>query len=172
MHDFPIQGPRTTHWLLLEIARGDLGLVTRHHWWKQGMRLSSSDAGVGEHLFLCGMLKHGTQDDQLNLPDLAMGEAISRRLQLWEERHAEKLRASSDGGVSAGHATERHFFLGRSRPKGSALVAKELETWIASQLAEEAVILKERRKGSENRELVAAASDPGRWNHRKPKWLC
>ena len=29
MHDFPIQGPRTTHWLLLEIARSDLGLVTR-----------------------------------------------------------------------------------------------------------------------------------------------
>ena len=112
MHDFPIQGPRTTHWLLLEIARGDLGLVTRHHWWKQGMRLSSSDAGVGEHLFLCGMLKHGTQHDQLNLPDMAMGEAISRRLQLWEERYAEKLRASTAGGVSAGHATEQHFILG------------------------------------------------------------
>ena len=99
MHDFPIQGPRTTHWLLLEIARGDLGLVTRHHWWKQGMRLSSSDAGVGEHLFLCGMLKHGTQSDQLNLPDLVMGEAISRRLQLWEERNAEKLRASTAVGL-------------------------------------------------------------------------
>ena len=117
------------------------------------------------------MLKRGTQYDQLNLPDMAMGEAMSRRLQLWEERYAEKLRASTAGGVSAGHATERHFILGGSRPKGSTLVAKELETWVASQLAEEAVILKERRKGRENRELVAAASDPGRRNHRMPKWL-
>ena len=32
MHDFPIQGPRTTHWLLLEIARSELGPTARHHW--------------------------------------------------------------------------------------------------------------------------------------------
>ena len=31
LHDFPIQGPRTTHWLLLEIARGKLEPVARHH---------------------------------------------------------------------------------------------------------------------------------------------
>ena len=163
MHDPPIQGPRTTHWLLLEI----LGPVTRHHWWKQAMGLSSSD----EHLFLCEMLGHGTQYDQLNLPDLALDEATQRRLQMWKERYAEKLRASTTGGVSAGHATERHLFLGGSRPNGSALVAKELEKWVASQLAQEAAILMERRKGRESHELGAVASDQGRRNHRKPKWL-
>ena len=63
-----------------------------------------------------------------------------------EERYAEKLRASTAGGVYAGHATERHLFLGGSRPKGSVLVAPELDKWVASQLAEEAAILKERRK--------------------------
>ena len=31
LHDFPIQGPRTTHWLLLEIARSELAPVARHH---------------------------------------------------------------------------------------------------------------------------------------------
>ena len=117
------------------------------------------------------MLGHGTQYDQLNLPDLALGEAISRRLQLGEERYAEKLRASTAGGVSAGHATERHFFLGGSRAKGSGLVAKELETWVACQLAKEAVILKERRKGRENPELVAAASDPGTGTIESPSGL-
>ena len=30
LHDFPIQGPRTTHWLSLEIARSELG-----PWWRQ-----------------------------------------------------------------------------------------------------------------------------------------
>ena len=163
MHDLPIQGPRTTHWLLLEI----LGPVTRHHWWKQAMGLSSSD----ERLFLCEMLGHGTQYDQLNLPDLEMNEATQRRLQLWKERYAEKLCASTTGGVSAGHATERQLFLGGSRPNGSTLVAKELEKWVASQLAQEAAILTERRKGSESHELGAVASDQGRRNHRKPKWL-
>ena len=41
--------------------------------------------------------------------------------------------------------------------------------WVASQLAEEPAILKERRKGREERELVAAASDPSGRNHRKPE---
>ena len=73
------------------------------------------------------------------------------------------------GGISARHATERRLFLGGSRPKGSAVGAPELEKWVASQLAEEAAILEERRKGREERELVAAASDRGGQNHRKPK---
>ena len=63
-----------------------------------------------------------------NLSDgLALGEAVPRRLQFWEERYAEKLRVTTAGGVLAGHATERHLFLGGARPKGSALVAPELE---------------------------------------------
>ena len=32
LHDFPIEGSRTTHWLPQEIARSELGLVARHHW--------------------------------------------------------------------------------------------------------------------------------------------
>ena len=84
LHDFPIQGPRATHWLLLEIARSELGPVARHHWWKQAMGLSSSDPGVDERLFLCEMEGHRTEYDQLNLPDLALVEAASRRLQLWK----------------------------------------------------------------------------------------
>ena len=85
------------------------------------------------------------------------------------ERYAEKLRSSTAGGVPAGNATERHLFLGGARQKGSALAAQELEKWVASQLADEAAVLKERRKGREERELVAPASDAGSWTERKPK---
>ena len=55
------------------------------------MELSSSDPGVDEHLFFFELLGHRSQCDQLNLPHLALGEAVSRRLQLWEERDAEKM---------------------------------------------------------------------------------
>ena len=72
LDDFSIQGLRPRHWLLLE------------HWLRQAMGLSSSVPGVDEHHFLCEMLGHGTQFDQLNLRDLSLGEAVSRRLQLWE----------------------------------------------------------------------------------------
>ena len=121
------------------------------------MGLSSSDPGVD----------HGTQHDQLNLLDLALGEAVSRRLQLWEKRYTEKLRASAAGGVSA--------VFRRSIPRNDISSWAELdqfeaklEKWVASQLAEEAAILKEKRKGREERELVAVGSDPRGRNHRKP----
>ena len=76
---------------------GEFGPVTRHHWWRQAMRLSSSDPGVDEHLSLCELPGHGTQYVQLNLP-VALSDAVSRWLQLWEQRHAEKLHASTASG--------------------------------------------------------------------------
>ena len=85
------------------------------------MTLSRSDLGVDEHLFLFEMHDHGTRYDQHNLLDLALGDTISRRLQLWEERYAEKLRASTAGGVSAGHASERHLFLSALEVVGFAI---------------------------------------------------
>ena len=110
----------------------------------------------------------GWEFDQLNIPNLAVFESVARRLQLWEERYAEKLRQATDGSTStAGHASERHLFLGGSRPKGAALVAPLLERFVADRLAEEASVLKERRKGRKERELLAAASTPTTGGKRK-----
>ena len=68
-----------------------MGLVAGHHWWKQKMGLLLADPGVDEHLFSCYMLDHGTQYEQANLPDFALGE---------------KLGTSTSGRVSAGHAPD------------------------------------------------------------------
>ena len=81
-------------------------------------------------------------------------------MQLWEQRHAEKLRVATDGRTGAGHASERNLFFRGSRPKGAALVAPTLQRWVASQLVREASILKERRKEREERHLLAAATVP------------
>ena len=104
--DFPVRG----HWLLGIIGGGQIHNET------------NKDPEIVEHLFLYDLLGYATYHDQLSCPSLAVADAIARRLQLWEERYAEKLRAFTAGGVSAGHATECHLFLGGSRPKGSALV--------------------------------------------------
>ena len=129
------------------------------------------DPGVDEHLFLSELLSLGAEVDQLNLPNLAVFESAARRLQLWEERYTEKLRMASDGAGTAGHASERHLFLGGSRPKGAALVSPQLERFVADRLSEEASVLKERRKGREERELLAAATTPsgGGNNNNKKK---
>ena len=91
-------------------------------------------------------------------------------LQLWEERYAVKLRVATDGSTGAGHGSERHLFWSGSRPKGAALMAPTLERWMASRLAEEVSILKERRKGREERDLLAGASVPEEGKRKQPSF--
>ena len=50
---------------------------------------------------------------------------------------------------------ERAIFLGQGRSRGQALIDPALEAWAASKLAEESAVLKERRKGIEERQLLA-----------------
>ena len=46
------------------------------------MGLTAADPGVNEHLLLSEMFKNAIVHDQLNVTDLALGEMLSRRLQL------------------------------------------------------------------------------------------
>ena len=90
---FLVQGPRTAHWLLLELALGELGPPARHCWWRQMLNVTNRDLGVDEHLFLCELRGYASYYDQLICLQLAFVEAIARRVQLKEvERLAEKLR--------------------------------------------------------------------------------
>ena len=163
-HDFPIQGPRTTPWLLLEIARGELGQVARHHWWRQAIRLSPSDPGVDKHLFFVTCFA-------------SMTNSIFGTW-LWVKQYDDGFNCGRNAMPKSCASTSAVFRRGMPRnaisswtelDQKEALCWPELETWFASQLAEEAAILKERRKGREEGELVAAAFDPRRRNDRKPK---
>ena len=91
LHDFPIQGPRTTHWRLLEIATGTVEQAARHHWWKQAMGLSLADPRIDEHLFPVwdARTRHtvrsaqsaGTCSGRSDLtPILPMGRTIRRKV--------------------------------------------------------------------------------------------
>ena len=70
-------------WLLLELARGD------------------RDPGIDEHPLLWELLGYATCYDQLTCAFLAFAEAVARRLQLWKERYAEKLRVTTNGSARA-----------------------------------------------------------------------
>ena len=86
-------------------------------------------------------------------------EIISRRYQLWEELYASSLRESEAGGGTGAWLDERDIFLGQRRTRGRSLVCPLLESWVASKLQEEAAVLKERRKGREEK-LLARGVDP------------
>ena len=124
------------------------------------MHLSSSDPGVDDHEFLSDILEMAATYDQLNVCELASFERISRRYQLWEERYSEQLKSADAGGVkgsSSDFVEERRLFLGNDHGSSLALVCPALSKFVASKLQDEAAILKERRKGREERVLAISA---------------
>ena len=95
--------------------------------------------------------------DQLNLASLECFELVSRRLQLWEETYSAQLRRAESGDTGTSWLDERAIFLGAGRSRGHALVCPTLEIYVAEKLASESAVLKERRKGREERQLAAGS---------------
>ena len=86
--------------------------MARHHWWRQILSVTNSDPGNDQHLCLCELLGCAIDYDQLTCPNQAFAESTTRRMQLWEERYADKLLVATDGSTGAGRASEPHLFLG------------------------------------------------------------
>ena len=159
--DFPIAGPRTTQWLAENVVSSGHTPTQRHYWWRQVLNAQVTEPGIEEHLHCCQLLEYATTYDQINIGELAWAEAVARKLQLWEERYAERLRNRCDGGTNSGFAQERQLFMGSARASGPSLIMPELAKWVADSLSSEAAVLKERRKGREERAQAAAAGGGG-----------
>ena len=82
---------------------------------------------------------------------------------VWEpSKRASSTVHTIDAGEDAGAwLDERAIFLGQGRSRGQALVSPELEKWVSERLQEESAVLKERRKGREERMLAAGLTPPG-----------
>ena len=146
-------------WLVQGHNRSGMTPVSRHHWWRTTMSLTPADPGVDEHLFLCELLETGMTYDQLQVGNVACFELIARKLQHWEERYGERLQAASEGPHLAGVAEERRHFMGGELTRSAALVSPALQEYVADKLREESAVLKERRKGREERILLATAQE-------------
>ena len=153
--EWPLEGPRTTLWLLRAFASGNMTPTQRHFWWRNALSLTPADNGVEEHLFLCECLEWGVTFDFLASPNILVFEHISRRFQLWEEIYSAALAEQSSGSSGVEWAEERHIFLGRRVGHGSSLVCPSLQEHVAKELAQKTAVLKERRKGREERRLAS-----------------
>ena len=158
--DWPIPGPRTCKWLLSAFVSSDTTPNRRHYWWRSTLGLGANDDGVDEHAFLSELLEASMHFDQLNSPDLVVLEHISRRYQLWEEIYADVSREKSDGarGNRGLDSEERSLYLGTGASTTAALVAPELQAYVATKAGERSAILRERRKGREERQLANTGS--------------
>ena len=129
-------------------------LVQRHFWRRSILGLTAADSGVDERHSLCQLLEEATVTDQLNIGELETSEDVARRLQLWEEAYGARLRQAEAGDGGVGWLEERSLFLGRG------LVCSALESWVSDRLAAESAILKQRRKGREERALARGLGAP------------
>ncbi|CAK0903820.1 unnamed protein product, partial [Prorocentrum cordatum] len=80
--DFPVRGPRATHWALQCIQRRGGSPLARHSRWRSEMGLDPDDAGVEVHLLRSRLLDTVISYDRLNACDLASAELIARTLQV------------------------------------------------------------------------------------------
>ena len=157
--DWSITGPRTARWLVQAIAAQGYTPLQWHYWWRNVQALSAADAFVDDHLFISELLETGIVYDQLNIGEVAIFETVARRYQLYEEFYSNALRVADGGPGADQHLDERQLFLGQDRGRGRALVCPALEAWVAGRMQSEAAILKERRKGREERVLAGASAE-------------
>ena len=141
--DWPLEGQRTTKWLVTEIAKSGGGPLQHHQRWKTHLRADDGDRSVHEHELLCMTLEISGCYDQLDLSALAGMKLVSRRLQLIEESKAAGGAAAYEGA---------NFFVGYRRT--GALYAPELGRHVAHKLQEEVSVTRERRKHAEKRGLA------------------
>ena len=105
MEDWPIEGPRSSLWVVNFLPKfTDQGPESYHRWWRTICRLAMCDWGVPEHSQICRYLQLGGEWDQLDLGNLALVEAMCRRLQLIEFQYRERARESRHGGGQGGAA--------------------------------------------------------------------
>ena len=141
--DWPLEVPRTTKWLVKEIAKSGGGPLQHHQRWKTHLRADDGDRSVHEDELLCMALEISGYYDQLDLSVLDGMELVSRRLQLIEESKA------AGGGAACEGAK---FFVGYRRT--GALIAPELGRHVAHKLQDKVSVMKERRKHAEERCLA------------------
>ena len=86
--DFPMAGPRTLLRDCRQLRRQGRTFVRHHEEWRARSGVRHTDRSVHEHLALCRALHLLMCYDQVNLPNLAGGEAMNRRRTLIEKAHA------------------------------------------------------------------------------------
>ena len=137
----PPTGPLTAAYFVRSVASAGHGLPTRHDRWLRESGVSPGSADAFEHQLISRSLELAATVDGLDLMNLGMTELLARRMQNIEEAVIENPSQPSFEG--SGH------YLGVSERKGGAIVAPSLGQHVASELAKEAAILKERREARE-----------------------
>jgi hypothetical protein len=172
MEEWPVEGPRSAAWVIRFLAKASKAGPSAYHKWSQMIaKLSAADWGVSEHGQICRYLQLGGCFDQADLTNLAMVEAMCRRLQLIEYQYRDRMRDARSGGMQGGAAAsgltglavmqgeEADLFDGIPKDGGVVCVAPQLVKWISAELERTAQIDKAARKAREENNLLRGTAD-------------
>ncbi|CAK0855216.1 unnamed protein product, partial [Prorocentrum cordatum] len=133
--DWVLEGPRTALYLVKEIAKQAAGPLQRHSTWKHENKLQDDEHNAVTREMLSEILELATTFDQLDVSNLASMESLCRHIQYIEQRIKKKREAGKDFDL-------QDYYLGRTRRTGGALMAPELQKWVAESAARDSSILK------------------------------
>ncbi|CAK0852610.1 unnamed protein product, partial [Prorocentrum cordatum] len=147
--DWVLSGPRTTLYVVGEIAKMNGGPVQRHTTWKHENELTDEEHSVVAHEMLSEILELACTYDEVDVANLACLEALARHMQFIERKIKKKKETVRD-------FASQDYYLSRTRRTGGAIVSPELLKWAAESAARDSAILKEERKAAEERALARA----------------
>ena len=143
---WPLEGPRTTHWLVREMAKTGLNPIARHthrrheNGIKDDEKMGPTHGMLSEILELCACIY------QCDVSNLACMESVARNIQYIGFEVKKKVEAKRPFDSS-------EYYLGRSKKTGGALQSPVLARWVAERASRDSAIMKEQRKAAEERSL-------------------
>lgn len=144
--DWPLDGPRTFR-EYVDLIRRRAGTPSGYHTkWLIETQLEKRSSEALTHEIGMGVIELGYTVDQINGSNLAAFELLGRWMQMLE--HAVAQNAKKPQMTSTGH------FLGTQSRSGVGGLTSTLAKHVAGRAAEEASVLKEQRKASEERALL------------------
>ena len=148
---WPLDGPRTTRWLMKYCLKFGGGALARHTKWVHEHRVPQNDPAVYVHEVLSEFFEIAGTYDQLDVSNLACVERLARWYQDIEDQHQrEETIGASDAYVS-----------GVARAAGGVAYSPALRSHVTERLAKDAALMKERRKMKEERDLAKKAGKGG-----------
>ncbi len=145
--DWLLVGPRSSPYCLGEVSRLNTGMVARSTSWRHENNIQDDSHFGSTHELISEAIEMFVCVDQLDAYNSTGVETLMRQLQFveYEVKKKREAKAPTDGA---------HYFRGRFKMTGGAIIDPELLRWIASKASQDSAILKEQRKAAEEQALA------------------
>ena len=145
------KGPGTIQDSVTDLSLRSLGGFTAaHDRWLTESKVAPGSRSAHEHRVLCRALTFAMESDGLNIANLSSFEFLNRRRMLIEAAHRDDPERPAFEGS--------HIYMGEEEEGTGVTVTAALRAHVASEMAKEAAIEKEKRKAREAKSEAKAAA--------------